>query len=565
MPGTFTCSEDEDFGSLGWLWVYCIDGTEGAPATFADYVTADRAGEGVLMAAKNGAKSMVVATDYLQVRPVELRALLISFIVAAKTAEADFIFITGTDFRDNVQTESIDVTAGNGTYVSTKYFRTITQIDCEDAGDGSGTAWADGTLRITQPQWGLVWDLGNGQYSNDARIQFGDGSTSSYFRTIDEQITSPLQSMFIVMTAATMQVGEPSNTNYSGRGSYIKNTGKNDFASPHGGTVLIYNSTIVFTDGAWTGSNALSSTITVWDSSIISTDLQGLFHGGTGSVIDYNNVYLYNISQFSLAATPIHFTNVRMEKTTTGFSPQGESDIPIDVIGLKITNAATKVMSLSNSINLISPEFQPTSGTIYIYLAAGVLAQQYPCNIHVADKGGTSLQSVDVLIEDTDSKVVSVVDSETDLNEALDNSETGIDVDDGTKFSAADIIRIDNEYMYIDSISTNTLTVQRGYYASYPGATHNDNTDIYIAKAISTDVSGDITELNLVYKTWSTTSETLNDLSPHKFTLSKAGYETLPIDNYTVDGPVNEHWELQPIRARALGRGSRRMQVSNFE
>ncbi|KKK60149.1 hypothetical protein LCGC14_3027260, partial [marine sediment metagenome] len=140
MAGTWTCSEDEDFGSLGSNDVLVTGGTSGTPADFASFVTADRAGEAVLLAATAGL-SPTLALTYA-IRPVEDLALLISFIVASKTAEADFIFITGTDFAGNAQTESLDVTAGNGTYVSTKYFATISNIDCSDNSAGGGVQWA---------------------------------------------------------------------------------------------------------------------------------------------------------------------------------------------------------------------------------------------------------------------------------------------------------------------------------------------------------------------------------------------------------------------------------------
>ncbi|HUV85112.1 MAG TPA: hypothetical protein VMV86_05335, partial [Methanosarcinales archaeon] len=35
--------------------------------------------------------------------------------------------------------------------------------------------------------------------------------------------------------------------------------------------------------------------------------------------------------------------------------------------------------------------------------------------------------------------------------------------------------------------------------------------------------------------------------SPHKFTFSKAGYETIIWDNVTVDAPINWHVELQDM------------------
>ena len=76
------------------------------------------------------------------------------------------------------------------------------------------------------------------------------------------------------------------------------------------------------------------------------------------------------------------------------------------------------------------------------------------------------------------------------------------------------------------------------------------NTDaVWPAGTISTDASGDITEQIVTYKTWTGTSETLATFSPHKFTLSKAGYETLILENVTVDHPIVWHLELKgPVR-----------------
>jgi len=64
------------------------------------------------------------------------------------------------------------------------------------------------------------------------------------------------------------------------------------------------------------------------------------------------------------------------------------------------------------------------------------------------------------------------------LNEALDNSETGVDVDDGTVFQVGDFIKVDSEIMKILSISTHTLTVERDAMNT-TAATHNNNTAIY--------------------------------------------------------------------------------------
>jgi len=75
------------------------------------------------------------------------------------------------------------------------------------------------------------------------------------------------------------------------------------------------------------------------------------------------------------------------------------------------------------------------------------------------------------------------------LNEALDATETGVDVDDGSKFAANDYILVDQEIMKVSSVSSNTLTVIRGVASvtsstsnsavgSHARTTHADNTAV---------------------------------------------------------------------------------------
>ena len=64
-------------------------------------------------------------------------------------------------------------------------------------------------------------------------------------------------------------------------------------------------------------------------------------------------------------------------------------------------------------------------------------------------------------------------------NESIDASETAIDVDDGTDFDVNQVIQIDDEFMLITSIASDTLTVVRGYQDT-TAASHNDDTAIFI-------------------------------------------------------------------------------------
>ena len=76
-------------------------------------------------------------------------------------------------------------------------------------------------------------------------------------------------------------------------------------------------------------------------------------------------------------------------------------------------------------------------------------------------------------------------DSGETLAEALDASETEVDVSDGSVFTD-EYIRIDSEYMKVQSVSGNTLTVLREENVSPPntiGDSHSTGATIFFANA----------------------------------------------------------------------------------
>ena len=69
--------------------------------------------------------------------------------------------------------------------------------------------------------------------------------------------------------------------------------------------------------------------------------------------------------------------------------------------------------------------------------------------------------------------------SDTTTNEALDASETGVDVTLATNLSAGQLILVESEQMYIYSVASTTLTVERGVNGT-TAATHDTAKTIYI-------------------------------------------------------------------------------------
>ncbi len=78
--------------------------------------------------------------------------------------------------------------------------------------------------------------------------------------------------------------------------------------------------------------------------------------------------------------------------------------------------------------------------------------------------------------------------SSATLNEALDASETGVDVTDGTQFTVGDIITMNSEDMYVGVIAGNTLTVLRGYVGT-TAATHTIRATITTRRFTETNVA----------------------------------------------------------------------------
>lgn len=482
MPGTFTCSEDEDFGSLGDNKVIVTGGTGGSPATFDDFVTADRAGEAVLLAATAGLSPTLALTAAL--RPVDVTALLISFIVASKTTETDHIFITGTDWRAAAQTESIDVSAGNATYVSTKYFATISNIDCSDNASGGGTQWADGTVRVTQAQWGLIWDHRDGdperkQFRLSGDFDAGDGSTTTVFIEADCQLVIDTTRRMLSVANGTVNFGAKLTSTIAQRGCHIINIDDN-------------NSSSVYTiNGTWNMFNSLWSQV----GSSNHFQMHKFKFNGTHEFIQ-STIYHRNRPQFAGTLTVVGLTvpsphngieffgsptftdsQIIADQSTLLFINQAQPDI-VDTIldGSGVTDMFT-MQGSSCDVDLIDCTIIGDPAGWNIVGGSGQdVWEKATVNIHVGDRAGADLQSVTVLCENED---------------------------DTQAFS------------------------------------------------VTTDANGDISEQTVSWKHHleNTGAVDTTVFSPHKFTLSKAGYKTLIVDLITLDAPIKWHLELQSNEA----------------
>lgn len=448
--------------------VVVTGGTEGTPATFADFVTADRAGTAELLAATLCALNMTLT---YQIRPVENLALQINFILSGTSAGAgDTLDITGTAFDGSAQSESIDVSGGDGTYNGSKKWRTIIDIDC--------TGWADGTLQVTQDRWGIIWDYDRNDYRLDANFDIGDGSTETHFAMYQDilvldytqllEFNSKVNSIFYAGTSDYSSSITNSSTIYAQVNQATEKTHTFDgkvlwyglkwvggkLGSQDYGTLKISGANSIVQDVTISQLRRFQPDITsgTFERIII---LRGRYAFYQPLSATYSDITIRGSDKYAVVVYPddaITFRNLTVTDTAVGS----------DDIYVNYANQPAYLIDCDLAWGLATMRIGSSfTSTLY---------RQNSCNIHIADKDGNDISGATITCEDKDGNEVFSVN--TDAN---------------------------------GDIAEQVITREQYYYSG---------------------------------------GEQVDDFSPHKFTISKAGYETIELDNITVDDKINWHLEL---------------------
>lgn len=116
-----------------------------------------------------------------QVTPADSLALKLNLTVTGLVT-AGWINVTGTDIDGNAQTEQVTISA-DGNYTTTNWFRTVDTNGIVCAGKYGLEVWQD--------RWGVVWRMSSAQYTFDAKLYLGDGTSGgqAWFADKDKQIT----------------------------------------------------------------------------------------------------------------------------------------------------------------------------------------------------------------------------------------------------------------------------------------------------------------------------------------------------------------------------------------
>lgn len=481
-------------------------GDSGTPANYhtADTdnaIVADRAGSVTLKAA--AAPSLTFTLTY-QITPVELRALIISFVIAAKTTQTDYIGITGTDAWNAAQTEVINVSAGNGTYVSTKRFRTITNICCTDSATGAGgTVWADGTLAVTQPQWGVFWDWNEvNVVRKDCKVDFGDGSTPTWFQEQDR----------IIINGPGVMTGD----------WQMVDIGRANSTVQYG--LLLDETLRIVSNPCIISHLAIANT-----GSYVGTDGGNFYFYGSGFISKIgmlNSLYMND---------PV---KVRIWHSFSSYSPiSGLSATPdvSSVYEFKAFSSYALLNVYGGEIDRITAINQ-WGATLYVQLTVGV-TENYFTNINCY------------------SFYVLQVDASFVATAYLDNVNAITWPDWYVNFSASATGIVYRRYylnVNVRDADGNELS------GAVCDAEDQYGTPCWTAGTVTTDANGDIPQQVVTYQKYTASvvegTPTIVTYSPHKFTFSKAGYKPLVQENYIMNKNKNWDIELQRYESAAQSR-----------
>ena len=180
-----------------------------------------------------------------------------------------------------------------------------------------------------------------------------------------------------------------------------------------------------------------------------------IFSGKVSSFGYRNNTIVMNI----ISSRPFQNVSVPQDKTTSGNEQYNNKYLPT-IYGDFESNSATE-------FGAVFPcPFLKNDGSNFLY---------------IVPKNSTGSE-IPEFYDRSLKRFLPLIDTEfTLLNEALDASETAIDVDSGSVFAIGNRVQVDNEQMDITNIVSNTLTVTRGANST-TAAIHADNTPIYLVK-----------------------------------------------------------------------------------
>lgn len=412
--------------------------------------------------------------------------------------------------------------------------------DGVSAGDGDVPKDGGGTVKVSTF---LTEIIAGAVYIIHKNLAFGDGSTSSYFTSLNEMIYFEDGNVFAVKSAATLQLGELSGGNGINGSCWFVNSGSD--------LSMIDSATAIF--------NMYGSTLSV-DSS---GNYRTRFYYGewVDSLFVHSNIshFWYIVMNNCIIQSPARVEidgAVQLSKTKVYTEEMTAFIVDITLEEIEMSGFAPIVRQGDDHtftlVNLKGSFPSPLIGD-----PSGVIIEQYTVNIHIGDSSGSDLQGATVVME----SYGNVVKNASTFYRCL------IDHTAGT---------------FATDLSAGKWIVTTSEIAAKAGVTGVDaktglwttGADYIKAETLFsevTDASGDISQQTENYKRWKGTSVVLGSYAPDIFTISKDLFTTSvqeliapTIISGTVQ-PLDLKWELESAQVASSAMTLPAMTMAGYE
>ena len=400
------------------IWVE--DYASSTPATTDDIYNADKNGTFDLLEETSPATGLVPTYS---LRPTDELAITVDVTLSSDTdaGSGDTVDVHGTDIDGASLTESINVSAGAGTYTTVNKFSSISSIDCN--------GFSNGTVKITQNQWGVVWKKDN-WYRFDKGLYF----SNTYFADSGKQYYINIKN-WQIMSATVWLGAEGSNITFGELVDETSKSTKNGVSilfdnkadqyiivmETSGGSVKLYScylSCINRNDALVAAKGTADANNRVWNT--VFTD------GVAFSQTVYTNIFNLNvISTSAIVRRPV--TTATVERVYGNYVSYGawfqntEDGYIKDIFGRNMGYAAFMESEYDYNCSLVNGDFDAWkvrwSGTNNL----ARLYRKYTVNIKVIDKDGNPIEGANVTLNDVDG--TEVFSATTDSNGEIPEQE----------------------------------------------------------------------------------------------------------------------------------------------
>ncbi len=405
--------------------------TESVPCNFTDLWNADKAGTLELW---SGTPAIDITLTN-QIQASDAIALEIDFILSGSDAGVgDTIVITGIDKDDNAQSETL-TTEADGTFTTTKWYKTITDVDC--------IGFSSGTLTIRQNQWGVIFMQGANTFRIECFMYIGDDTTPSYFADTKKNIiidstkfvTASGQTIFKLSRNSYTQFGEVISeglkTTRYGCHFYLENADEFYYGLFAGyGQLRCYTSTFT---SKYRKDILISLRVTSGDE--ISNRFWNCYFSNGVSFSATEETDIYNLSlsyTTSLIRRPVESTTIEKisgKSISYGVWFQSSAGVVKDVWG-RNCGYAFRMEGLNENCGdcyIIDGDFDSWAGQWRTTHADRRMYRQHSLNLQVIDKDNNPIKNAIVTLKDKDGGLIINTEKifyESDLEES-ESFETG--------------------------------------------------------------------------------------------------------------------------------------------